>query len=463
MTSPSVELSPEVRAEDPAPSVPRGLRRARAVIVQHLVTLLLAPAGLLLWPIYGLLRLVLPRPPLLAPPARFARIARLVLTEPVPPPGIDALDRWRLLLDLGLTAALAPVQGLAWMLDEILFGRELAANPVRGPLLEISAWRSGSTRLGHLLHDDPGLAAPAMLQMLVPYLWLWRLVRLLLGGRVDTEGVNRRARAAAPPAFAERHEIDLWRTDTYDVLFFRHQLVPYAMALGPAATLAEFSHRGVTPSTRRMWEEDFVRMVEGLGRRTLAFAGPAPDGRPRRFFLKGHFLAAAPALATRWPDAAFLTVIRDPAARLRSTLNYLRLNPDFFGLGPMPWPWIAAMVPAEIGYNEAEMDWFTREDGVRRCVLRFDEFVTDLPGALRRVYRECLDAEAPPPEVRLVHRPGHTGPYRVDHPLDALGVDVAALDAALAEYRAWCRWAPSSGPALAQPAAEDRPRGAASP
>ena len=436
---PHVELAPEVRAEDPAPSVPRGLGRVRAVVVQHLLALVLAPIGLALWAPYCLLRLFLPRPPMLPPPGRFAYIARLILTEAVPPPGLRALDRWRLLLDLAVTAALAPARGLAWMIDEILYRRELAAHQVTAPLLEISAWRSGSTRLGHLLCDDPGLAAPNMLQIFVPYLWVWRLARRILGRRVDRAAITRRMRASVPKAFAERHEIDPWRTDTYDVVFFRHQLVPYAMMLGPSAGLAEFSHRGVTPSTRQMWEEDFVRMIDGLGRRTLAFAGPAPDGSARRFFIKGHFLAAAPALSTRWPDASFVTVIRAPAARLKSTLNYLRVGPDFFGLGPMPWPWIAQIAPAEMAYNRAEMEWFTRDDGVRRCVIPFDELVSDLPETLRRIYRTCLDADGPPPEVPLAHPPRHTGAYSIDHSLDALGFDVGVIEAELADYRAWCR------------------------
>ncbi|MFN7142211.1 MAG: sulfotransferase [Myxococcota bacterium] len=431
-------LAPEVRAEDPAPSVPRGLRRARAVLVQHVLAVLIAPVGLALWPLYLLARLFLPRPPHLPPPARFRHVAGLVLTADASPPGIDALDRWRLLLHLAQTFLLAPVPGLAWMLDEVLYGRALARNPVTAPLFEVSAWRSGSTRLAQLLHDDPHLAAPASFQMFVPYLWVWRLARFLLAGRVDPEAITRRIRASLPPEFVARHEVDPFRTDTYDVIFYRHQLVPYAMMLGPAATLGEFSHRGVTPTTRRMWEDDFVRMVDGLGRRTLAFAGPAPDGRPRRFFLKGHFLAAAPALAARWPDARFLTVVRDPAPRIRSTLNYLRLTPDFFGLGPIPWSVVAAVAPAEAEYSRAEMAWFTRDDGVRRCVLRFDTFVRDLPRALRHVYRTCLDADGPPPEVRLDHT-RHRAAYTLDHPLEALGVDVAALEAELADYRAWCR------------------------
>lgn len=437
--SPHLELAPEVRAEDPAPSVPRGLGRLRAVVVQHLVALVLAPIGLASWAPYCLLRLFLPRPPMLPPPRRVAYIARLILTEPVPPPGLRPLDRWRLLLHLAVTTATAPVKGLAWMMDDILYRRELAAHRVEAPLFEISAWRSGSTRLGHLLSDDPGLAAPNVLQILAPYLWLWRLARWVLGRRVDRDAIARRMRASIPAAFAERHEIDPWRTDTFDVVFFRHQLVPYAMALGPTAALAEFSHRGVTPTTREMWEGDFVRMIDGLGRRTLAFAGPAPDGSARRFFIKGHFLAAAPALSTRWPGASFTTVIRAPLARIKSTLNYLRVGPDFFGLGPMPWPWIAQIAPAEVAYNRAELEWFTRDDGVRRCVVPFGELVSDLPEALRRIYRTCLDADGPPPEVPLTHPPRHTGGYSIDHSLDALGVDADGIDAELADYRAWCR------------------------
>lgn len=180
-------------------------------------------------------------------------------------------------------------------------------------------------------------------------------------------------------------------------------------------------------------------MVDGLGRRTLAFAGRAPGGGRRRFFLKGHFLAAAPMLAERWPDAAFITVVRDPAARLQSMLNYLRSMPDFFGLGPLPWRAIVQVVPAELAYNHAELAWYTRVDGVRRCVVPFDELVGDLREALGRIYRECLDAEGPPASVRLEHAP-RSRVYQVDHPLEALGVDVAALDAEMVEYRAWCRW-----------------------
>lgn len=376
-------LAPEVLAQDPDPTVPRGLRRVAWVAAQHLLALVLIPIGLAFWPAYLLARLFLPRPPILPEPARFVHIARLIVTAHAPPPGRDGLDRWRLLLALVTSAALSSLKGLSWMLDELLFRRELAENPVEAPLLEISAWRSGSTQLAHLLEEDPNLAAPCMLQAMAPYLWLWRLVRAVFGPWLAPEVVTRFLAARQSPDFLQRHEFDPFRVDTFCVVFLVHQMVPEALAMGPEAGLGEFSHGRITPSTRRMWEEDFVRLVEGLGRRTLAFKGPGPDGRRRRFFLKGHFLAAAPALAERWPDARFVTVTREPAARLRSTLNYLRSSvPDFFGLGPLPWPWIAAMAEPELAYNVAEQAWFTRDDGVYRCVVPFEEFVRDLPGAM---------------------------------------------------------------------------------
>ena len=53
-------------------------------------------------------------------------------------------------------------------------------------------------------------------------------------------------------------------------------------------------------------------MLDRIARKTLLFADPAPDGSPLRFFVKGHFLAAADALAAKYPDARFLTMIREP-------------------------------------------------------------------------------------------------------------------------------------------------------
>jgi hypothetical protein len=173
----------------------------------------------------------------------------------------------------------------------------------------------------------------------------------------------------------------------------------------------------------------------------LLHAGPGPDGAPRRIFIKGHFLCAADFLARRYPDAIFLTMIRDPAPRLQSTVNFLRSTPfDESMGGPAPWAWLgAAVAKSETAYCEIEQDWFTREPGPRRCVVRFADYVRDLEGAMTQIYRECLDSPTLPPWVPRTHEPRKRHGYTYDRSLAAVGIDEAALEQRLASYIAWCR------------------------
>jgi len=67
--------------------------------------------------------------------------------------------------------------------------------------------------------------------------------------------------------------------------------------------------------------------------------------------VKGHFLCAADALERHYPDARFLTMIREPAPRLQSGINYLRVNPTD-ALGPVPWVWLMPQVLMEMMRHE---------------------------------------------------------------------------------------------------------------
>ena len=110
-------------------------------------------------------------------------------------------------------------------------------------------------------------------------------------------------------------------------------------------------------------------MIERIGRKVLLHHGGS-----RRLFIKGHFLAAAPALAHRFPGARFLTVIRTPSRRLQSAINYLRVNPADPLLGAPPWSWLVeTIVRTELRYNAEELAWFTAPGATVRCVVRFDD------------------------------------------------------------------------------------------
>lgn len=393
-----------------------------------------------LWPLHGLGVLIWGRPPNVPRLAQVARYLRLIATVRPPPPGLPVLVRLWLVLSVLRKLAVVPVWGLAWSLDELLYGRALDRTPLVAPLIEISAARSGSTQLARYLEQDPQLAAPSFLQSIFPYLWLWRIAPHTLGRFIDREAVRRKLESSVPPEFLERHEGDPFLTDTFDVALYIAHLNHLALFLGPDVLVDDFGFAGPLVHNQRLWEHDFVNLVDRIGRKTLLYAGPAPDGGPRRFFVKGHFLRPAEALARRFPDARFLTMIREPAPRLQSGVNFLRANPGDAAIGQVPWAWLAeGLVRSEIAYCEQEQAWFTRDEGPRRCVLRFAEYVRDLEGTMRKVYRECLDTEELPAHVPRQHPPRKRTQYLLDRSLAQVGVNQAQLEARLAAYIEWCR------------------------
>lgn len=448
-------LPGEPRRNPPAPA-----RFAWLIVTRTLRIALLAALTCWLWPLHLLAVLRWGRPPNVPRRGQVWRYLRLIWTVRPPAPGLSLGARVWLTLSVVRKVVVTPVWGLAWNLDWLLYGERLRATAVVAPLLEVSAARSGSTQLARYLEDDPGLVAPTVLQALFPYLWLWRLVPRTLGRFITAEQARHRIESRFPPEFRERHEGDPFRTDTFEgALYIGHcnHLSPF---LGPAVMVEDFGFGTITAHNQALWEVDFVEYLDGVARKVLLHAGVGPEGRPRRVFAKGHFLAATDALARRYPDARFLTVIREPGPRLRSAINFLRVNPVDPVLPAVPWAWMGeALCRTEVAYCETEQRWFSRrDDGVRRCVVRFSDYVRDLEGTMARIYRECLDCPTLPAHVPREHTPRRRTSYTIDRTLAQVGIDEAALDRRLAAYRAWCRGAstgspgachnPRSGPAL---------------
>lgn len=409
---------------------------AARLLVRALAVALLTAALLPLWPLFALGLLLDGYPPNVPRPGRVLRYVLWTLTRRPDEPPIPLLVRGWVLLTIARKAAAIPLWGLAWMLDERLYGRRLDATAVEGPLFHISAGRSGSTRMARCLEDDPRLVAPNLLQIAFPYLWLWRLAPRL-GKRIDPDKLREAAASRVEPAFTERHAADLFGTETFDALLFGMHLCGWSIFLGPRVMAAEFAMGRAGPTTERLWTETAPRLIARLAQKTLLHAGPAPDGRSRRFVLKGHFLAAAEALTARFPDARFLTIVRAPAPRLRSLINFIRVNPAEPVLGGPPWQTIApALAQTEVDYCRRELSWYDAAEGPIRCAVRFEDFVGDLEGTLRVVYRTCLDGE-PPPEVARAHPPRALRPYTVDRTLAEVGIDAEAWQAPLTDYRRW--------------------------
>lgn len=426
---------------EPARVPPRPPVFVLKLLLRALKLVVLAAVSAPLWPVFLVAAMIWGWPPTVPRRAQVRRYLALIWTVRPPPPGLPVLTRLWLTLSVIRKLLVTPIWGLAWILDEILYADELRDTPVLAPLLEISAARSGSTQLARYLEDDPRLAGPSAAKTMFPYLWMWRLAPKTIGRVFSPEQIRAKIEADMPPGFLERHEGDPFRMDTFEGAFYLHQLNHLAAFLGPEALEDDIGFARIAPHNRALWEVDFLHFLDRVGRKTLIDAGPAPDGGPRRFFVKGHFLLAAPALARRYPDARFLTIIREPGPRLRSAINFLHLNPIDEVLGGVPWPWIAeALSRTEPAYCEVEREWYGREgDGVTRCVIRFSDYVHDLGGTLERIYAECLDGAPVPEDAPREHPPRERTNYSVNRSLEQLGIDREALDERLREYIAWCR------------------------
>jgi hypothetical protein len=324
--------------------------------------------------------------------------------------------------------------GFAWLLDEVLWGRDLARVQIVEPLLEISAARSGSTQLARYIEDDPHVCAPSALQIAVPFLWAWRVLprfeRIL----------DRLAKESWPHEHHERHETDLGRTDTFEVIFLvLHQLGDIFRSISERTFIESFRVDEVTEASRELWENDFLRFLDSIGRKTLVHAGRSSGGAPRRLLIKGHFLLVAEHLAKRYPDARFITMLRASEKRFQSLVNFLRCQSTIAPCPPVPWSWLVKYVcTTEVSYCEKEMRWYQSPEGPLRCIIPFDDYIRDLEGTMRKVYRECLNQDLSP-HVPRVHAPRVRTNYSVDRSYEELGMDEEALRKRLENHGRWCR------------------------
>lgn len=455
---PQIPPLPEQIPGEPALPVP-SLSRSLSLFAQQVVSIGLRV--MFLWPLaalYAALRLVLPRPPHIPSLRRYLRLLYRIVCESPPPPGLPPRQRLFLLLHVLRRGAALPLRGLAWYLDDLLYGPALAGQRIVAPLFELSAARSGSTQIAHYLEDDPQLVTPTSGQTEVPYLWLWRIFEFAFAHGLSKDKLRELVHKSYPAEFLQRHELDPLRTDTFEMQFCHAQLVGITLFLGPQAMLQEMDNAALSPCSRDMWQDDFLRYLDGIARKRLLLArlsgdtllgddppaggGGGPARRlPRRLMIKGHFLNVADDLARRYPDACFLTMVRAPAARLQSVINFHRVQPRPPGVQPPPWNWLVERsLDGEIDYCDRELVWFsTSTSGPgRRVVVRFSDYVRDLAGTMQHVYRSCLSADEVPPHVPKTHTARARTGYAIDRSLDQLHIDRDWLSRRLADYIDWC-------------------------
>ncbi|MEO0986405.1 MAG: sulfotransferase, partial [Cyanobacteria bacterium J06639_14] len=377
-----------------------------SLLLKWVQVVAIATLSLFFWPVYGVACRLWYRPPNVPHLAQIKRYLQLTWSVQPSDPGLSIQARIWLTLSIIHRLMMTPINGLAWLLDEVLYGRELDAMKIAAPLFVISGGRSGSTQMTRYIEGDPSVTAPNLLQSMFPYLWLWWLVPRTLGRIITPAKVRQLAASMMPPEALERHEFDPFKADTFDGALFAGHLNPLSLYLGPDVAAQEFSFAAFSPHDSAWIERDCVRFIDRVGRKQLLFSRDAKAEKTYRLFIKGHFLWAAAALERQYPDATFLTLIRDPAKRLQSGINYMRVNPSDPAMGPPPWRWLAKwLLRTESQYCRVEQDWYSQKGDGRRYVVRFTDFVSDLKGTMEFVYQVCLDQNQLPSHVPHTHPP----------------------------------------------------------
>lgn len=413
---------------------------ALRIIPKFIFFVIKATIVLPLWPVYWVGCLIWYRPPNVPYAKQALRYLKQTWTVSPQNPTLPFFGRIWLSLTLLHFYMGSPIRGVAWLLDELFYGSELNKITVNRPFFVISAGRSGSTQITRYIEDDQRLAAPNILQCMFPYLWLWRLVPNTIGRIIEPEKVREMIQSAMPAELLERHETDLFKADTFDGPFLSFHFHRFSLYLGPEVAKEDFNMANIAPYDEQIKEKDFVRLVDRLAQKSLYFSGVSPEGESRRFYLKGHFLFAAQALCEYYPDACFLTVIREPISRLRSGINFMRVNPPDPVLGPVPWSWLTDTLSyTEVFYSKVEREWFTRETNCQRSVIGFTEFVNDLEFSMKQVYLDCFDTEELPPHIPKNHPPRERKHYSVNRTLAELGVDEDDIRNKLKDYIEWCQ------------------------
>ena len=221
--------------------------------------------SLLLWPLYWVGKMIWGHPPNVPYSTQVRRYLKQTWTVSPENPALPGFARLWITLSIIQKVILIPVPGLAWFLDELLYGSVLNSVSIKEPLFVISAARSGSTQITRYLEDDPRLAAPNILQTMFPYLWLWKLVPKTLGRLLSKDRVRDLFQRVMPPELWERHESDPFRADTFDGSFYSFHLNRFSLSLGPEIARQDFNFAFIAPHDQHLKEVEFIKLGGSAG------------------------------------------------------------------------------------------------------------------------------------------------------------------------------------------------------
>jgi hypothetical protein len=203
-----------------------------------------------------------------------------------------------------------PILGLLLMTDSLLLSG-LYNRPIKKPLFVKSGARSGSTVMGQILDCDKSLVGVAMWFSMCPYLTFWMLIDNTIGkmkGQKEKDKFFKNIPAGMPEELRVRHEFALQKPDTFDVPIGAAQYWGMPM-FGTNLVHPAFEQRMFVSDLPAEEQQRAIDFIEEVMQKWALWNGLEAD---QHLLLKSHLVSTIPLLKKRYPDAAFITVTREP-------------------------------------------------------------------------------------------------------------------------------------------------------
>jgi hypothetical protein len=256
----------------------------------------------------------------------------------------------------------------------VCYGRKIARTEIReAPIFIVGHWRTGTTLLHELLALDPRHTAPSTYECFAPnhFLLTRRIIPPILGLLIpDRRPIDNMPAGWEHPQEDEFALCNMGIPSPYLTMMFPNQPPQYPEYLTLENLPAEAKERWKRALLR------FLRSVTMEGGKRIVLKSPPHTGRIK-------------VLLELFPGARFVHVVRDPYVVFPSTVYlWKRLlrdqgvqAPRFEGLEEHVFRTFNEM------YAAFERDRALIAPG-RLCEVRYEDLVADIPGQMRRIYRE---------------------------------------------------------------------------
>jgi hypothetical protein len=258
-------------------------------------------------------------------------------------------------------------------LQQVAFGDQLAQANLRGSIVVLGYWRSGTTLLHELLCLDSRYTYPTTHACMNPHHFLFsEATALAKNGVAAQRPMDEMEVRPGSPQEDEFALLSLGARSPYEALIVP-RVLPEALKLTDP--------RDLSPDEQIIWREVFVSFLKGVSVRGV--------GKP--IILKSPTHGARVAtLRELLPDARYILIVRDPITNFESVVRMWRKMFETYALSPIPTDdEIREVVLLDRTRFESKLASATSDLPANRfAVLTYEALVADPLARIEDLYRQ---------------------------------------------------------------------------